>query len=80
MTDKLKKGDTLNVIGDSLYCIDRVTEKAVLLMVRTSNEMKPVLKWIPKSVIDILRVDNLTSENGVVYRVSELPYFIRRNW
>jgi hypothetical protein len=81
MTDELKKGDTLNVISDAQYFIERVTDKAVLIIVRTNNEMQRVSKWIPKSVINILHIDkNLTSVNGNVYRVREFPYFIRRNW
>lgn len=75
-TYKLKDGDFLNIIGSDIHLVMRVTEKAVLIDWGTNNEYERCSKWIPKSVLNILNVDHLTSETGTVYRVAELPYFL----
>lgn len=81
MTDKLKINDTLNCTGDGLLYIRKVTEKAVAVIIGTDIHLKPIIKWIPKSVIDIRWEDeNLTSEIGTVWNCDEIPYFVTKNW
>jgi len=82
MVEQIKKNDTLNCIGSGLLDVEKVTEKALLLIIDIdSTTLKPVMRWCPKSVINIIEIDkHLTSEIGNIYRCHDIPYFIRKNW